>query len=274
MLGSQLCRTLTAAGHDVTPATRPSFDLTDPAACAAAVGHADWVVNCAAYTAVDAAESHEGHAFEVNALGPAMLGRAARLAGARLLHVSTDYVFSGDATTPYAEDAPLAPRSAYGRTKAAGEWAVRAECPDAIIVRTAWLYGPGGPSFVAKMAQLAGERETVSVVSDQIGQPTTTAHLSLFIAQLIASGAPAGVYHGTCVGTTSWHGLAQAVFQELGLDPGRVLPISTAEYPLPAPRPAYSVLGHARASAVGVQVLPHWRVALATTIASVTGGMA
>ena len=269
MLGQDVARDFRDAGHLVTTTDLPEVDITDPASCAAAVAGHDWVVNTAAYTAVDDAESKEGLVFLVNAVGPAVLARATRAAGARMVHVSTDYVFAGDASSPYAEDAPLAPRSAYGRTKAAGEWAVRAECPEAVIVRTAWLYGPGGPNFVKTMARLAGERETVSVVDDQRGQPTTTADLARYITEVVATGAPAGVYHGTCEGETTWFGFTQAIFEDLGLDPARVLPTTSDAFLRPAPRPAYSVLGHERSDQVGVARLPHWRDALRATIRDV-----
>jgi len=271
MLGQDVARAFRGAGHLVTQTDLPEVDITDAASCATAVAGHDWVVNTAAYTAVDDAESNEGVAFRVNAVGPAVLARATRAAGARMVHVSTDYVFAGDASSPYAEDAPLAPRSAYGRTKAAGEWAVRAECPEAVIVRTAWLYGPGGPNFVKTMARLAGERETVSVVDDQRGQPTTTADVARFITEVIATGAPAGVYHGTCEGETTWFGFTQAIFEELGMDPTRVLPTTSDAFVRPAPRPAYSVLGHDRTDEVGVARLPHWRDALRATINEVVG---
>lgn len=269
MLGQDVARAFRGAGHQVTQTDLPEVDITDPASCAAAVAGHDWVVNTAAYTAVDDAESKEGLAFLVNAVGPAVLARATRAAGARMVHVSTDYVFAGDASSPYAEDAPLAPRSAYGRTKAAGEWAVRAECPEAVIVRTAWLYGPGGPNFVKTMARLAGERETVSVVDDQRGQPTATADLARYITEVVATGAPAGVYHGTCEGETTWFGFTRAIFEDLGLDPARVLPTTSDAFVRPAPRPAYSVLGHERSDQVGVARLPHWRDALRATIRDV-----
>ncbi len=262
MLGHVLCETLRDAGHDVTAKDLPELDITHVPACEAAVAGHDWVVNCAAFTAVDDCETKEKIAFEVNAVGPAVLARAARSAGARLVQISTDYVFAGDAGTPYDEDAPLAPRSAYGRSKAAGEWAVRAEHPDALIVRTAWLYGPGGRNFVTTMARLAVERDSVSVVDDQRGQPTCTLDLARYLTELIGADPPAGVYHGTSEGETTWHGFAQAVFETLGHDPSRVLPIASADYPLPAPRPAYSVLGHRRSDAVGVNRLPNWRAAL------------
>ena len=269
MLGTDLTRVLREAGHEVTPTDLPEVDIPAPASCAAAVAGHDVVVNTAAYTAVDRAESDEATAFRINAVGPATLARAVHAAGARMVHISTDYVFAGDGSTPYAEDAPIAPKSAYGRTKAAGEWAVRAECPQSYIVRTAWLYGEHGPNFVKTMARLAGERDTVSVVSDQIGQPTWTVDLSRFIADILGAEVPFGRYHGTSEGETTWFGFAQAVFEELGLAPDRVRPISTDEFPQPAPRPAYSVLGHNRTDAVGVARLPHWRVRLAETVADV-----
>ena len=269
MLGTDLTRVLREAGHEVTPTDLPEVDITDPASCAAAVAGHDVVVNTAAYTAVDRAESDEATAFRINAVGPATLARAVHAAGARMVHISTDYVFAGDGSTPYAEDAPIAPKSAYGRTKAAGEWAVRAECPQSYIVRTAWLYGENGPNFIKTMARLAGERETVSVVADQTGQPTWTVDLSRYIADVLGAEVPFGTYHGTSEGETTWFGFAQAVFEELGLAPDRVRPISTDEFPLPAPRPAYSVLGHDRTDAVGVARLPHWRVRLAETVANV-----
>jgi dTDP-4-dehydrorhamnose reductase len=269
MLGRDVVTVLSGAGHVAVGVGRGDLDITDARACEAALVGFGWVVNCAAYTAVDLAQSDEAAAFRVNSEGAANLARAAHRAGARMLQVSTDYVFAGDGVTPYAEDAPLAPRTAYGRTKAAGEWATRAECPDALIVRTAWLYGPGGANIVKTMARLSREREQLAFVDDQRGQPTTTAHLARYLADLIGVGAPAGVYHGTCEGEATWCGLARAVFEELGLDPGRVRGITTAEYPLPAPRPAYSVLGHDRSDAVGVARLPHWRDALKETISDV-----
>jgi len=271
MLGQDLSASLRSAGHEVTDADLPEVDITDPAQCEQAVAGHDWVLNPAAYTAVDRCESEEALAFAVNAVGPANLGRAARRAGARILHLSTDYVFAGDATAPYAEDAPVAPRSAYGRTKAAGEWAVRAECPDAIIVRTAWLYGPGGNNIVKTIARVARERDTLSFVDDQRGQPTATRDLVRFIADVVRMDVEPGIYHGTSEGETTWYAVAQAVLEELGMDPARVRPIKTHEYPLPAPRPAYSVLGHDHTDAVGIARLPHWRDGLAATIKDVVG---
>ncbi|WP_295692216.1 dTDP-4-dehydrorhamnose reductase [Lapillicoccus sp.] len=262
MLGHDLDATLTAAGHEVTLAPRSALDVTSLPACDGAVHGHDVVVNAAAWTKVDDAETHEAAAFDVNATGAANLALASRRAGARLVQVSTDYVFAGDATSPYAEDSPLAPRSAYGRTKAAGEWAVRSICPDSYLVRTAWLYGAHGPNFVATMARLAAERDTVSVVDDQRGQPTWTHDLAAAITVLIGSDAPFGTYHGTSTGEATWFDLARGVFEVLGLDPARVLPTTTDAFPRPAPRPAYSVLGHDSWAAVDGGLLPDWRESL------------
>ena len=266
MLGQDVARAFRDGGHEVTETDLPEVDITDPDQCLEAVAGHDAVVNTAAFTAVDDAEAHEPTAFRVNAVGPAMLARAALAHRARLVHISTDYVFPGDATSPYAEDAPIAPASAYGRTKAAGEWAVRATCPDSLIVRTAWLYGPGGPNFVSTMARLAGERETLAVVDDQRGQPTTTRHLAQYLRAVLEAEAPPGVYHGTCEGETTWFGLTREIFRLLGLDPQRVTATTTEAFPRPAPRPAYSVLGHEMSTPMGVPLLPHWRDALEATI--------
>ena len=274
MLGTDLTKVLREAGHEVTPTDLPEVDITDPASCAAAVAGHDVVVNTAAYTAVDRAESDEATAFRINAVGPATLARAVHAAGARMVHISTDYVFAGDGSTPYAEDAPIAPKSAYGRTKAAGEWAVRAECPQSYIVRTAWLYGEHGPNFVKTMARLAGERDTVSVVTDQAGQPTWTVDLSLALARLIGSDAPFGTYHGTSAGQTTWHGFTQEIFRLLGLDPQRVLTTTSAAFQAPAPRPAYSVLGHDAWGRAGLPTLPDWQTSLATSVRAVVGASA
>ena len=255
-----------AGAHKVTAVDRDELDIRDPGACLAAVAGHDFVVNVAAWTAVDEAESHEPAAFAVNAVGAANLARACSAAGLPMLQVSTDYVFAGDANSPYAEDAPLAPRSAYGRTKAAGEWAVQALCPQSWIVRTAWLYGAHGPNFVKTMARLAAERETVTVVNDQSGQPTWTVDLAGAIVRLVEARAPFGTYHGTSSGETTWFGFAQAIFAELGLDPERVKPTTTDAFPRPAPRPAYSVLGHEAWRGAALDPLPSWRKSLTKSV--------
>ncbi|HEY0871101.1 MAG TPA: sugar nucleotide-binding protein, partial [Acidothermaceae bacterium] len=178
------------------------------------------------------------------------------------VHVSTDYVFAGAATAPYDEGAQTDPRSAYGRTKLEGERAVLRELPDAYIVRTAWVYGAVGNNFVKTMAKLERDRETVSVVDDQRGSPTWSYDLAQGLVALGSSAAPGGIYHCTNSGETTWFGFTRAIFEELGADPDRVLPTTTAAFPRPAPRPAYSVLGNRRWLEAGLEPLPHWRDAL------------
>jgi dTDP-4-dehydrorhamnose reductase len=275
MLGQDMVAALGAApvSHEVTAVDRDVLDIIDPQACLAAVSGHDVVVNVAAWTAVDSAESQEAGAFAVNAVGAANLARACCAAGARMVQVSTDYVFAGDATSPYAEDAPLAPRSAYGRTKGAGEWAVRTHLPAASwVVRTAWLYGANGPNFVKTMARLAAERDTVSVVDDQRGQPTWTVDLANAILRLVEAEAPFGIYHGTSSGETTWFGFAQAIFAEMGLDPARVVPTTSEEFVRPAPRPAYSVLGHQAWLRAGLDPLPPWRESLTHAVPMISHG--
>ncbi len=216
---------------------------------------------------MDDAEAQEPAAFTVNAVGPQLLARACAASGARLVQISTDYVFDGQASTPYPVSAPAAPRSAYGRTKAAGEWAVRAELPDGHwILRTAWLYGQHGPSFVRTMARLEGQREFVEVVDDQHGQPTWTRDLATRIVEMVDADAPAGTYHACASGQTSWHGLATAVFELLGADPGRVRSTTSAAFVRPAPRPAYSVLDLSAWDKAGLPSMRAWDEALTEAV--------
>jgi dTDP-4-dehydrorhamnose reductase len=257
MLGTDLVARLTDAGTDVVGLRRADLDVTDAAAVAQAVMGFDVVVNATAWTAVDDAETQEAAAFAVNATAVAHLARATHAAGARLVHVSTDYVFDGTATTPYAEDAPVDPRSAYGRTKAAGEWAVRAEAPDHLIVRTAWLYGAHGGCFPKTMARLAADRDLLTVVDDQVGQPTWTRDLADLVVRLVDAAAPAGTYHGTSSGQTSWYGFTRRVVASAGLATV-VEPTTSDRFPRPAPRPAYSVLGHDALLAAGVTPIGDW----------------
>lgn len=272
-LGSDLRALL--AGEDVTAVDLPEVDITDESALSALVegwlagGTGDAVVlNAAAYTAVDRAESEEELAARVNAHAPGELAR--QCAGrARLVHVSTDYVFDGVASSPYPEDAQPCPAGAYGRTKAAGERAVLAADPSAYVVRTAWVYGAAGANFVKTMCRLAGERETVRVVDDQYGSPTWSRHLAAGLLALAARAPAPGIYHATGGGSTTWCGFARAIFAEIGADPERVRPIRTADYPVAAPRPAYSVLSDARWRAAGLAPLAPWREALAEAFATV-----
>jgi dTDP-4-dehydrorhamnose reductase len=283
MLGRDLTDLLGAGGEDFTPLTRADLDITDPAAVGKAVSSVkpDVVVNCAAWTAVDAAEDHEEDALAINGQGAANLAAACADAGALLVHPSTDYVFDGRATTPYAEDAPTDPAGAYGRTKLAGEQSVRAALPDAsYIVRTAWLYGAHGKNFVKTMLRLARNGTAPGVVADQHGQPTWTADVATQIHELIAKSAPPGTYHATSSGQTTWYGFAEEIFtlynasapqaqsqaQAQKADSERVLlsprPVTTADYPTPAQRPAYSVLAHNSWHAAGIQPISDWKDAL------------
>jgi dTDP-4-dehydrorhamnose reductase len=269
MLGKDLLARLAADGVRSVGLTRGDLDITDPQAVHGAVAQhrPDVVVNCASWTAVDDAETQEAEALRINGEGPRNLATACAETGAKLLQVSTDYVFAGDGTSPYAEDAPTAPRNAYGRTKLAGERAVPAALPDSgYVVRTAWLYGAGGGNFVRTMIRLEGVKDTLDVVDDQRGQPTWTVDLADRLVRLghsaLAGAAPAGIYHGTSGGETTWFGLTREIFRLLGADPERVRPTTSAAYVRPAPRPAYSVLGHDRWATAGVEPIRDWREAL------------
>lgn len=266
MLGRDLERALD--GREVATLGRADADLTDPAALRAAIEGADVVINAAAYTRVDDAESDEAAATAVNGTAAGVAAGIAAGAGARFVQVSTDYVFDGSAVAPYPESAPLAPVSAYGRSKAEGERLVAAAHPGAHIVRTAWLYGEDGPSFPRTMLKLAAARETVSVVTDQVGQPTWTLDLARAIVALLDADTPPGVFHATNSEQASKYELARATFELAGLDPERVLPTDSTAFPSPAPRPAYSVLGDGAWRAAGLPALRPWRDALAEAVSS------
>lgn len=269
----QLGRDLTEvlADQPVVALDLPDLDITDPASIADVLDGTtpDVVVNAAAYTAVDAAETDEGTANRVNGVAPGLLAQAcAARADVQLVQVSTDYVFAGDATQPYPESATPDPRSAYGRSKLLGEEAVVQALPDrSYIVRTAWLYGRHGANFVKTMLRLAGEHDTLEVVDDQVGQPTWSRDLAAQIRLLVEAEAPAGIYHGTNSGRTSWFGLTREIFRLSGLDPERVQPTTTDKFPRPAPRPAFSVLGHDAWAQVGLAPMRSWDEALEEALA-------
>ena len=265
-LGSALMQVLQRGNdHEVFGIDHPDIDIADPVSVAEAVAAAspDVVVNCAAYTAVDAAEEDEERAMAINGLGPRLLAEQCRDRGAWLVHISTDYVFDGTATSPYAEDAAPSPASAYGRTKLAGDRAVQELLPDAhYLIRTAWLYGLQGSNFVKTMLRLERDRDSVSVVTDQVGQPTYAADLAEQIRLVIERRPAAGTYHGTNSGEVSWFGFTREIFRLAGADPERVLPTTSAEFVRPAPRPAYSVLGHDHWIEQGLPEMRPWRAAL------------
>lgn len=220
------------------------------------------VINAAAYTAVDNAESDEATALKVNGDGPRNI--AAAIDGrCRLIHVSTDYTFAGDASAPYRPDEQTDPKTAYGRTKDAGDKAIRELAPDsAYVVRTAWVYGAYGPNFVKTMLRLAGSNDTLNVVDDQVGSPTWTRHLAIGLLELAMGDAPAGYYHCTGGGQCTWFEFTRAIFDENGLDPERVQPTTSDAYVRPAPRPAYSVLSADEWASAGLTPMPDWRAAL------------
>ncbi|MEU4521044.1 dTDP-4-dehydrorhamnose reductase [Amycolatopsis sp. NPDC024027] len=280
-------------GRDLAALASPSVDVVAPGSAeldvtatgqvlaavgalaerAREAGSAPVVINAAAYTAVDAAETDEERAFAVNADGPRVLAAACASRRVPLIHVSTDYVFSGDASQPYEPSDELGPRSAYGRTKAAGEDAVLGSGAASWVVRTGWLYGHSGSNFVKTMTRLESSRETLSVVDDQIGGPTWTAELAaglLELASRVAAGdGPEGrILHCTNAGEVSWCGFARAIFKHLGADPARVRPCTSAEYPQAAARPAYSVLSPSSWKEAWLTPLRSWEEALAAYFAS------
>ena len=262
MLGRDLAEV--CADLDVRALTRADLDITNTDAVASAVDGVDVVVNCAAYTQVDQAEEDVDEAMAANAVGPRVLATACKNTGARLIHLSTDYVFRGDATIPYPEDSPRDPVSVYGKSKAAGEEALlEVYAVGSVIIRTAWLYGEHGPSFPRTMLNASITRDTLNVVDDQVGQPTWTKDLAKQIRLVIDSDIRSGIFHGTNSGHTSWRNFARVIFATAGLDPQRILPTTSAEFVRPAPRPAWSVLGHDAWAAAGLPAMRNWEDAFA-----------
>lgn len=284
-VGTELRRSL-APAHEVVAATRrgelpgggrcETADLDVPGSLRALVERVapDVVVNAAAYTAVDRAETEEAAALRANAEAPAVLAEACAARAARLVHYSTDYVFDGQGDRPYREDDATAPLGAYGRTKLAGERAIRASGARHIILRTAWVYAAHGSNFLLTMLRLGRERDTLRVVADQVGSPTPAALIADVTARLLDhDGVRSGTWHLTASGHTSWHGFAMAIFEEAarrGLlqRAPEVLPIGTADYPTPARRPAWSVLDVAALQRDFGVALPHWRDALSGVLAT------
>jgi dTDP-4-dehydrorhamnose reductase len=266
-LGGDVSEAARRQGNAVTAPDHAACDITDPHAVRRAIsaGRPDAVINCAGWTRVDAAEEHQAEAELVNATAAGIVAAACAAAAVRLCHISTDYVFAGTATEPIDEGTPPAPTSAYGRTKLHGELAVRERCPDHLIVRTSWLFGRDGPNFVLTILRLAAERPQLRVVADQRGAPTWTGHLAPAVLRLIEI-APPGTYHLTNSGVTTWYGLAVAAIRARGLDTD-VVPITTAEYPTPAARPAYSVLDNRRWRELGEPPLPSWETGLSSYLA-------
>ncbi|HTQ12084.1 MAG TPA: dTDP-4-dehydrorhamnose reductase [Fimbriimonadaceae bacterium] len=265
MLGTDLVSEVRSRRHEVVaPATPEDLDITDPSAMArlgsGELGQFDWVLNCAAYTAVDKAESEVREATEINVLGPGYLAEAVKGIGAKLIHISTDFVFDGRATEPYAEDAPTNPLGVYGRTKRDGEEAVLDANPNALVVRTAWLYGPNGASFPRTMILAMEAGKNLRVVADQTGCPTYTADLARVLLDLVERNAFPGIYHAGGPEAMTWHEFATRAIRawtKSGAPTPRygtvIEPIKTEDWPTPAARPKYSVLGMAKLEALGIE---------------------
>ena len=272
MLGRDVMRAGERAGFELTGLTHSELDVTDPAAVERAVARVapDAVVNCAAWTDVDGAETHRQEARAVNVDGASHLARAAAAAGVQLVHVSTDYVFTGDApldeagaARPYVESDPTGPRSVYGETKLEGELRVLEASRDHTVVRSSWLFGVDGHNFVATMLRLAGERDAVQVVTDQVGCPTWTGHLAPALLGLIQREV-SGLVHLAGAREVSWNRFAREIFRQAELD-CRVEPVTSAEVARPAPRPAWSALASERGDVLG---MPDWRDGLAGYLAA------
>jgi dTDP-4-dehydrorhamnose reductase len=266
MLGRDVVAAAGDAGHDVVALTRADLDIADAGAVRTAIlaGRPDAVINCAAWTDVDGAEAEEEAATAINGVGAGHVAAAAGEAGALLVHVSTDYVFDGEADEPYAETDATGPRSAYGRSKLAGEQAIAGATDRAAIVRSSWLFGPHGRNFVDTMRRLASERDELAVVDDQLGCPTYTGHLAPALVAIAETGTT-GVLHVAGGGRCSWFDLAVATFEETGRS-CHVRPQRTADLARPAPRPAFSALRSTRSDA---PVLPPWREGLRAHLARV-----
>jgi dTDP-4-dehydrorhamnose reductase len=259
MLGRDVIRAAEAAGHEPVAVAREDAEVTDAAAVSAAVAgtRPDAVINCAAWTDVDGAEEHEQEALAVNADGARNVAAAAAEAGAAVLYPSTDYVFDGEKPEPYVESDPVAPLSAYGRTKLAGETATAEANPRHQVVRTQWLFGVAGKNFVETMLRLGAERDELTVVADQVGCPTYTADLAAALVEL-AGGDAVGIRHVAGGGECSWHEFAEGIFERAGID-CTVRPGTTAELGRPAPRPLHAVL---RSEHADTPTLPDWREGL------------
>ena len=271
--GGQVGRVLAAEagrkGLDVLALTSAQWDITDAGAAERIVARGDVVVNCAAFTAVDAAESEPERAYAVNAAAPGTIARACAAAGARMIHISTDYVFDGSfdgVPRPYDVDDPTGPLSVYGKTKLAGEAAVHEALPEAHVVRTAWVYTGEGSDFVGVVRRLAAGDDPVSMVVDQVGSPTYSVDLVAALLEIAERPTAPALLHIANEGATSRFEQARAVFAGVGADPKRVHPVSSEDAPRPAARPPYSALSGRAASAAGLRPLRPWREALAQAI--------
>jgi dTDP-4-dehydrorhamnose reductase len=275
MLGTDLVEELEHSGHEVRSLDLPEIDITNPESVAkipaGEFGPFDWCFNCAAYTAVDKAESESQLAYEVNTLGAGYLARACMMAGIKFLHVSTDFVFDGSASEPYTEEAKPNPLGVYGQSKLEGERSVMNANQHAVIARTAWLYGANGPSFPRTMIKAFEAGKSLRVVADQIGCPTYTADLARVLVDLMNKNAFPGIYHTAGPDAMSWHEFATLAIQEYARqqslpDPQPITPINTEDWRTPAKRPKYSVLSFEKAAQLGVEPMRPVRESLANFV--------
>jgi dTDP-4-dehydrorhamnose reductase len=272
-LGVALQEELTIRGIDFIATNSSELDVTKPLIVSQVVDliKPTVIVNAAAWTDVDGAELNKSAAYSVNSLGPQNLAIAANKVGARLVQISTDYIFSGEASVPWSETATHNPQSVYGSTKSDGENFVLTALPSkSYVIRTAWLYSSTGKNFAKTMADLAlSNAGDVNVVNDQIGQPTSSADLAKQIVELVKSEAAAGIYHGTNSGQATWFEFAQEIFTLVGADVSRIIPVSASEFPRPAKRPVYSVLGHDAWAGTTVPAMRNWRIALEQAVPAI-----
>ena len=245
------------------------LDITDPSAIAAFVeeNSIDGIVNCAAYTAVDKAESNEELCRRLNADAPALLATAVEKRGGWLVQISTDYVFDGTAHTPYTENDPVCPNSVYGRTKLEGEGRAQQACRHTMIIRTAWLYSTFGNNFVKTMLRLGREKSELGVIFDQVGTPTYARDLAVAIFAAIDHGVPTGIFHFSNEGVISWYDFTKAIHRIAGIEGCRVRPLHTTEYPTPAARPHFSVLDKSKIKQTLDIDIPYWEESLRACIA-------
>jgi dTDP-4-dehydrorhamnose reductase len=266
MLGTDMMIEAKKAGHEAAGIDFPDIDITQPQSVAAIIERTrpDAIVNCAAYTAVDACETSIKTAFDVNARGTANLAAAASECGALFIHFSTDYVFDGLKTSPYVESDPPSPVTVYGKSKLEGERLALECCKQTVILRIAWLYGLAGANFVKTIRAAARKKaalgEPVRVVNDQWGTPTWTVPVCLQTLALLSANQH-GVFHATCEGACTWFDFAVEILRHAGIN-ATVVPCTTAEYPRPAPRPAFSVLENERLKTAGLNRMPEWKEAL------------
>ena len=275
-LGNELRLLQGGNGHKWFNTDVAELDITDMRAVEAYVeaNSIDGVVNCAAYTAVDKAETDKALCTAINAEAPAYLAAAVARRGGWMVQISTDYVFDGKGCRPYREDDTPGPQSVYGSTKLAAETAVARICPQSAIIRTSWLYSTFGNNFVKTMLRLGREKDSLGIVADQVGTPTYAADLAAAIMAMVGTGIKPGVYHYSNEGAATWYDFTKAIHRIAGVEGCKVSPIRTEEYPVPAPRPYYSVLDKAKVKRTYGIEIPHWQDSLAVCMAKMEGGAA